>query len=365
MAVRILHIVTYMGRGGLETMLMNYYRHIDREKIQFDFLVHREFEADYDAEIKELGGKIYHISKLVPWSNSYKKKLKSFFMEHPEYKIVHVHQDCLSSVALKCAKECGIQVRIAHSHSSSAVKNIKYFIKLYYMKQIPKYATEMFACGKLAGDWMFCGKDYQIINNAVDIKKYRYSEQENQKMREQLKLNDKVVIGHVGNFTSAKNHEFLLRIFKAIVQKEPNARLLLVGGGENGKKIKKKAKELSIEDKVLFMGVRTDVNKLMQCMDVFVFPSLYEGLPVTIIEAQASGLPCVISDRVSNECIVTKEFVTILKLSDTTEQWAEHVLLRAKQSHMDTSSAIIEAGYDIHTAAKRLENYYLQKYGEK
>lgn len=233
------------------------------------------------------------------------------------------------------------------------------------MKQIPKYATEMFACGKLAGDWMFCGKDYQIINNAVDIKKYRYSEQENQKMREQLKLNDKVVIGHVGNFTSAKNHEFLLRIFKAIVQKEPNARLLLVGGGENGKKIKKKAKELSIEDKVLFMGVRTDVNKLMQCMDVFVFPSLYEGLPVTIIEAQASGLPCVISDRVSNECIVTKEFVTILKLSDTTEQWAEHVLLRAKQSHMDTSSAIIEAGYDIHTAAKRLENYYLQKYGEK
>lgn len=184
-------------------------------------------------------------------------------------------------------------------------------------------------------------------------------------MREQLKLNDKVVIGHVGNFTSAKNHEFLLRIFKAIVQKEPNARLLLVGGGENGKKIKKKAKELSIEDKVLFMGVRTDVNKLMQCMDVFVFPSLYEGLPVTIIEAQASGLPCVISDRVSNECIVTKEFVTILKLSDTTEQWAEHVLLRAKQSHMDTSSAIIEAGYDIHTAAKRLENYYLQKYGEK
>lgn len=129
MAVRILHIVTYMGRGGLETMLMNYYRHIDREKIQFDFLVHREFEADYDAEIKELGGKIYHISKLVPWSNSYKKKLKSFFMEHPEYKIVHVHQDCLSSVALKCAKECGIQVRIAHSHSSSAVKNIKYFIK--------------------------------------------------------------------------------------------------------------------------------------------------------------------------------------------------------------------------------------------
>jgi len=129
--IRVLHVVTYMGRGGLETMLMNYYRHIDRSKVQFDFLVHREFEADYDEEIKSLGGRIYHVSRLVPWSRRYKAELRRFFRTHPEYKIVHVHQDCLSSVALQCAKDCGVPVRIAHSHSSSAVKNIKYPIKLY------------------------------------------------------------------------------------------------------------------------------------------------------------------------------------------------------------------------------------------
>ena len=134
--IRVLQIVTYMGRGGLETMLMNYYRNIDRNQVQFDFLVHRDFEADYDQEIKNLGGKIYHMPGLVPWSKSYREKLKEFFKENSEYKIVHVHQDCLSSVALQCAKECGVSVRIAHSHSSSQDKNLKYLIKRYYMKKI-------------------------------------------------------------------------------------------------------------------------------------------------------------------------------------------------------------------------------------
>ena len=135
--IRVLHVVTYMGRGGLETMLMNYYRHIDRSKVQFDFLVHREFEADYDEEIKSLGGRIYHVSRLVPWSRKYKAELRRFFRTHSEYKIVHVHQDCLSSVALQCAKECGIPDRIAHSHNSNQDKNIKYLFKRYYMRKIP------------------------------------------------------------------------------------------------------------------------------------------------------------------------------------------------------------------------------------
>ena len=153
MTTRILHIVTYMGRGGLETMLMNYYRHINREKVQFDFLVHRDFEADYDSEILQLGGKIYHMSRLIPWSRKYKKELKQFFLKHPEYKIVHVHQDCLSSVALGCAKECGVPVRIAHSHNSSQDKNLKYLIKKYYMKKIPVYATDLFACSGELDVW--------------------------------------------------------------------------------------------------------------------------------------------------------------------------------------------------------------------
>lgn len=181
MDIRVLHIVTYMGRGGLETMLMNYYRHIDRNKVQFDFLVHRDFEADYDAEIRELGGKIYHISRLIPWSHSYREKLKHFFREHSEYKIVHVHQDCLSSVALQCAKECGVPVRIAHSHTSSAVKDLKYLIKKYYMKKIPVYATDLFACGKQAGNWMFRGNDFRVIPNGICVQDYIYSEKKRKK----------------------------------------------------------------------------------------------------------------------------------------------------------------------------------------
>ncbi|MDD6618596.1 MAG: glycosyltransferase, partial [Clostridiales bacterium] len=163
--IRVLQIVTYMGRGGLETMLMNYYRHVDRNQIQFDFLVHRDFEADYDQEILAMGGRIYHISRLIPWSGEYRKKLKRFFREHPEYQIVHVHQDCLSSVALQCAKECNVCVRIAHSHTTSQDKNLKYLIKQFYMKQIPSYATDFFACSKSAGEWMFGGHSFRILFN--------------------------------------------------------------------------------------------------------------------------------------------------------------------------------------------------------
>ena len=213
MPIRILHIVTYMGRGGLETMIMNYYRHIDRDKIQFDFLVHREFEADYDQEILELGGKIYHISKLIPWSQSYKNELKKFLKKHPEYKIIHVHQDCLSSVALQCAKECGIPVRIAHSHNSSQDKNWKFLVKKVYMKKIPDYATELLACSKSAGEWMFQDHSFGIMKNAIDIKKYEISTMVSNVVRQEFDLKNEIVIGHIGRFAPQKNHRFLIDVF--------------------------------------------------------------------------------------------------------------------------------------------------------
>ena len=359
--LRVLQIVTYMGRGGLETMLMNYYRHIDRNKVQFDFLVHRDFEADYDSEIKALGGRIYHISRLIPWSVKYRKELKHFFGEHPEYKIVHVHQDCLCSVALQCAKECGVPVRIAHSHSGSAVKNLKYPIKLYYMKQIPKYATHMFACGKQAGDWMFSGKKYTIIRNAIDAKRYQYSTLEDEGVRKEWGLLGKNVIGHVGNFTPAKNHAFLFEIFKEISKRNSESTLLLVGGGDGLSNAKTLADTMGIAEKVIFTGIRSDVHRLMQAMNVFVFPSLYEGLPVTMIEAQASALPCVISDHVSVECIVTEGLVTVKKLDESPAEWAEHILQRINQTRQDHICEVKASGYDINTEAKRLEELYLQK----
>ena len=359
--IRVLHVVTYMGRGGLETMLMNYYRHIDRSKVQFDFLVHREFEADYDEEIKSLGGRIYHVSRLVPWSRRYKAELRRFFRTHPEYKIVHVHQDCLSSVALQCAKECGIPVRIAHSHNSNQDKNIKYLFKRYYMRKIPETATELFACGKAAGDWMFGGKTYRLLPNAIAAEKYIYEEEKAKKIKKELDLEKNLVIGHIGRFNPQKNHKFLIDIFEKCFEKNQKVRLMLIGDGEGRKEIENKVKERGLQDNVIFMGVRRDVPELLQAMDVFVFPSLYEGLPVTMIEEQAAGVPAVISDRVSEECIITKDLVKVEGLEETPEQWAGEILKQVKISKRDRSEEIKKAKYDVETNAKWLEEYYLRK----
>ncbi|MCI5512050.1 MAG: glycosyltransferase family 1 protein [Eubacterium sp.] len=358
--IRVLQIVTYMGRGGLETMLMNYYRHMDHSKVQFDFLVHRDFEADYDQEIQKMGGRIYHISRLIPWSRTYRNELKKFFTEHSEYRMVHVHQDCLSSVALQCAEECGVPVRIAHSHSASAVKNVKYPIKVHYMKQISRYATNLLACGEKAGDWMFGENCYQIVRNAIDPADYCYFPDIAKQVREELQSDDCFIVGHVGNFTAAKNYAFLLDIFREVLKLRSNAKLLLVGGGNDWDIIRDKVKAMGIQEQVIFTGIRTDVNRLMQAMDVFVFPSLYEGLPVAMIEAQAAGLPCMISDRISEECIVTNGLVVSKSLNESPSRWAEDILKQVHHPRENHMEEIQDAGYDILTAASQLEKFYIR-----
>lgn len=360
--IRVLQVVTHMDRGGLETMLMNYYRHIDREKIQFDFLVHRQERAAFDDEIEALGGRIYRLPRLVPWSKSYLSALNRFFDEHTGYKVVHVHQDCLSSVILKAAKQHDVPVRIAHSHSANQDKNLKYPIKLWYKRSIPEYATNLFACGKDAGDWMFGGASYQIINNAIDVAAYTYGSTKRQEMRRQIGLENEFTIGHVGRFNQPKNHPFLLDIFTSLLKKEPNAALLLVGGGEGMPKIQAKAQELGIAERVRFLGVRSDVADLMQAMDVFVFPSFYEGLPVTMVEAQASGLPCIISDKVPPECILTDGLVNIMPLSASPEAWAEKILAMRAVPRTDRREEIAAHGFDISTEAVKLQEFYLKAY---
>lgn len=364
MPIHILHIVTYMGRGGLESMLMNYYRHMDRSKVQFDFLVHRDFEADYDQEILSLGGQIHHISRLVPWSGKYRQELKDFFLAHPEYRIVHVHQDCLSSVALQCAKECGIPVRISHAHSSSAVKNLKYPIKLFYRKQISRYSTDLFACSQAAGQWMFCSAPFQVLNNAVDARKYEYDAETQQRIKAKLGIQDQLVVGHVGRFRTEKNHEFLINVFAALVQKHPDSILLLAGDGDLQPAIQEKVQNLGLSDKVQFLGACSNVNQLLQAMNVFVFPSLYEGLPVTMVEAQAAGVPCVISDRVPPECIIT-DLVTQKSLQDSPESWADEILKHRTDSRELSYHKICKAGFDIEDNARKLQEFYLQKYNQQ
>ncbi len=360
--VRVLQVVTNMDRGGLETMLMNYYRHIDREKVQFDFLEHRYTHAAYDDEIEALGGRIYRLPRLVPWSKTYHNALSAFLIEHPEYKIIHVHQDCLSSVILKAAQCYGIPVRIAHSHTSNLSKNIKFPIKLWYKRSIPRYATNLFACGSKAGNWMFGDAPYRILNNAVDTAEYIYNPAKRRVVRNSLGLTDEYTIGHVGRFNPLKNHSFLLEVFAALVRREPNAVLLLVGGGADMEKTRLKAEALGLAHKVRFLGVRSDVSDLMQAMDVFVFPSLYEGLPVTIVEAQAAGLPCLISDRVPLECVITNGLVSVVPLTDSTDAWAMAILKTNKIERIDRHAEIANHGFDIATEAVKLQEFYLNAY---
>lgn len=345
-------------------MLMNYYRHIDREKVQFDFLTHRPYDGDYGEEIKALGGTIYHLPPLNPFSPSYLKALRGFFASHPEYRIVHVHQDCMSGVVLKEAKRAGIPVRIAHSHSSGQDKDLKYPLKLVFRRSIPEYATDLFACGEDAGKWMFRGAAFTVLNNAIDAAAFSFDPETRAAVRKSFGFSEKqLVIGHVGRFSYPKNHKFLIDCFDALLKRAPDAKLLLVGDDKSdlGAQIREKVRVLGIENNVFFAGLRSDVSDLMQAMDVFVFPSRYEGLPVTLIEAQAAGLPCLISDKVPIECKKT-DLVRQLPLAESPAFWADAILEAAKTERTDTSSTIKASGFDITENAGWLQYYYEGKH---
>lgn len=357
--IRVLHIVTNMNRGGLETMIMNYYRSIDKSKVQFDFLVHREQRADYDDEIETLGGKIYRLPILNPLSNHYLKSIDNFFKEHKEYKIVHSHLDCLSSIPLKYAKQNGVPFTIAHSHNASQDKNLKYIIKLMAKRKISKYADELFACSKKAGQWMFNTDNFITLNNAINSKEYAYNEKKSKDLKEALGLSNKFVIGHVGRFFKQKNHTFLIDIFKELSQINEDAVLMLVGGGELEEEIKNKVNELGLSDKVLFLGVRDDIPDLMQVMDVFLLPSLYEGLGIVLIEAQASGLKCIISDTIPDDGIITNN-VTKVSLNKSPKEWSKEINNFRNYDRNNTIEEIKTNKFDIDLNVEWLQNYYLK-----
>lgn len=358
--VRVLQIVTQMTRGGLETMLMNYYRHIDRSELQFDFLEHRDYEVDYDKEIRELGGIIYRLPRLNPISGKYLHALDYFFTEHPEYHVVHAHLDCMSGIPLRYAKKHNVPVRIAHAHSTSETRNYKYPIKLYYKRMIPAYATDLFACSDKAGKWMFGEREFSVLNNAIDADAFAYDEIVRTEVRCENGIGPKeLVVGHVGRFMPEKNHAFLLCIFQALEQVCSDVRLMLVGTGELQKEIRELCKSLQIENKVIFTGVRTDVNRLMQAMDVFVLPSLWEGLGIVAVEAQAAGLPCILSDRVPKECVRTDNLVSFYSLEDSLNCWVQEILRCSKRKRFDRSKEIQKNGFDIRENAGQLQEFYL------
>ena len=362
--IRVLNMFTIMDRGGAETMVMNYYRHIDRTKVQFDFLVHREQRGAYDDEIERMGGRIYRMCPVYPQNFSrYKRDLRTFFRAHPEYKIIHSHMSELGYFAFREAERQGVPVRICHAHNAPHGFDAKMIIRTYFKKRMMPYLTHLFMCGEESGKWLYGEKNktrFIMLNNAIDAAVYSFDASKREKMRRQLDLTDELVVGHVGRFNPQKNHAFLLDIFAALLKKEPDAVLLLVGGGADMPKIQAKAQELGIAERVRFLGVRSDVADLMQAMDVFVFPSLYEGLPVTMVEAQASGLPCIISDKVPPECILTEGLVNIMPLSASPEAWAEKIFAMRAIPRTDRHEEIAAHGFDITTEAVKLQDFYLE-----
>ena len=364
--IRVLQVVTIMNRGGLETMLMNYYRQIDREKIQFDFMVHRFENGHYDKEIEELGGKIYRMPPIKPGNyHHYFKLLDEFFESHQEYKVVHSHINENSSFVLRAAKKADIPCRIAHSHLSDLGLDRKLPFRLYaryLMKDQPNY---YFACSKNAGKWLFGKKhtklnEVMILNNAVNAGDFKFNETIRNKMKAELGITNELVLGHVGRFNKQKNHDFLIDVFKAVHQKHSDAILLLIGDGHLRPSIEKKVKNLGLSSNVKFLGVRSDIPELMQVMDIFLFPSLFEGLPVVLVEAQASGLKCIVSNTITKESDVTGR-VEFISLNQSPDYWAKQIL-SSPVEHVDTSKELQKNGYDASTMAQWLANFYLNYY---
>lgn len=364
--IRILQVFKGMNMGGAETMIMNIYRNVDRSIIQFDFIVHTSNKCYYDDEILSMGGKIYRAPRFnVKNYWKYVKWWKCFFNEHQDYKIIHGHVRSSASIYLSLAKRRGLTTLI-HSHSMSSGTKYATLFKNILRYPIISAADYLFACSTNAGEWLYgkkaCLKNkFKILNNAIDVEKYAFDNYEREQLRKEMNIDEKLVIGHVGSFRTPKNHDFLVNIFKVILDREPNALLLLVGDGELKEKIKDKVKRLNIAENVIFTGVRSDIPELLSVMDILVFPSLWEGLPVTLIEAQASGLPCVISDVITDEVLLTPH-VQSVSLLKSPEHWANLILSMDTTNREYYSKFIIESGFDIKETATKLTKFYLNNW---
>lgn len=364
--IRVLHVLQRMEAAGVQTLLMSIYRNIDRSKVQFDFLVHYKEEQFFDKEVEALGGRIYKFSVREDHNViKYLRELKDFFYNHPEYKIVHGHMPVLGLFYLKAAYKAGVQTRIAHAHTDRSYNSVKGYISSVMKRLYPVFANHYFACSQSAGNHVFKNKNFEIIKNAIMTERFVYNEQKRLDKRQELNINDKLVVGHAGRFAEHKNHAFLIDVFSEIVKIRPDSVLLLIGGGELKEEIKQKVKLLNLEEKVKFMGIRADVNELYQAMDVFVFPSIFEGLGIVNIEAQASGVLTVCSTAVPDEANISPNYMAI-SLDEPAENWARMILERV-QAGVEREKAdkyVVEAGYDAKTLAKRMQNFYLDEYSK-
>lgn len=355
-----------MDRGGIETMLMNFYRNMDHDKIQFDFLCNKPDPGDYDEEIKSMGGRVF----VSPGFKSFRKYLKfmtNLFKEHPEYRIVHTHNGALMLYALLSAKKNRIPCRIAHAHATAVPAGNSAWFKKIILPYIKYNATNYWGCGNAAGEFYFgkerWSKEHEFIHNAINVENFTFNEKIRNEIREQYGFGDKYIVGHVGRLSVEKNQKLLLDVFAEVHKMNPKTHLVIIGTGYLEEPLKQQVKDLGLEDAVTFTGMLTNVNEWYSVFDVFVMTSPKEGLPVVAVEAQAADLPCVITDTITREVNITNN-VRYVGLNDDPKIWAKTILEAKKQTRTNRLKDLQDAGYDIRLEAKRMQELYLKLYSD-
>ena len=358
--IRILQMIGSLNVGGSQTMILNIYRNIDREQMQFDFILDHPDETYFADDVRALGGRIFTLPVFRGTNaGEVRRDWNNFLYSHPDYHVLHSHVRSYASLYLPVAKKHGLKT-IIHSHNISNGTGMTATVKDMLQKPLRYQADVLMACSTEAGRWLYGDKAvrsdrFVFLPNAVDTARFRPDSEKRLRTRRELGLEDRFVIGHVGRFSEAKNHGFLLEIFKAVREREPKAALLLVGEGALQQQAVRKAVELGVADDVIMTGNRNDVPELLGAMDRFCFPSLWEGLPVTLVEAQAAGLPCIISDTITHDVDVSP-LVTRLPPEDA-ERWADE-LLDPRHYRADATAFIVRSGFDVRSSAQRMFELY-------
>ncbi len=361
--IRILHVLGGLSLGGAESRIMDLYRNIDRSRVQFDFLIHNTKQEHFYKEIIDLGGRVYSLPRFKVYNYfTYKRAIERFFKEHNEFAAVQGHMTSTASIYLPIAAKYGIPMTIAHARSAGVPEGIKGNITRFLRRNLEKKADYCFTCSALAGEAVFGktaveGRRVKIIPNAIEASKFVFNQEIRKRIRTELDLKGKFVIGHVGRFQDMKNHTFLIDIFSEIEKKESNARLIFLGEGGMMPEIKDKAEKMGLADKVLFLGNKSNVSDYFHAMDYFVFPSIYEGLPGTVVEAQAAGLHCLISDTITEE-VMFSPMVTPFSLQKKAKEWADYVLSDRDYKRENTLNVIREAGFSIDTQVENMTKIY-------
>lgn len=362
--IRVLQIIGIVAGGGVEAVIMNYYEHIDRTKVQFDFIVHNDNKIDITPKVEALGGRVYKVTPYYKNPIAFMWDIYKVIKRH-HYRIVHSNMNTLSAFSLFAAWAAGAPVRILHNHSTSSPGETKRNIMKFMLRPFARlFATHYFACSRLAGEWMYGRKmmdsgKVKIVNNALDLKKYAFNSRKREMLRKELGFTDEFVIGHVGRFMFQKNHEFLIDVFVKAYKKNPHMVLLLIGDGPLRSAMEEKVKKLGLTDHVNFLGLRNDVQNLYNVMDIFVLPSHYEGLPVVGVEAQENGLPCLFSTKVTKETHLTHS-AQFLDLEAGASTWAEEIISIKCERNKKAGDELRQAGFEINKEAEKLAKFYIE-----